>query len=252
MYDVHAHLSFRPLIDKIDEIIENCRSNGIKKIIEIGCHRHSCVTAKTLSNDYEEVFYTIGIHPNDAMDFDEVFIENFFIHKDKKLVGVGETGLDFFESLADKQTQIKVFEKHIELASKYNLPLILHNRDAGIEILDILKANKYSGKALFHCYTGDWDVAKKILDNGYSISFTGIVTYPKKTDHIKEVVQKIPIDSFMIETDCPYLAPQSIRGQINTPVSVIEIARYIADLRNDTFENIQYITSKNADLFFNF
>lgn len=252
MYDIHAHLSFSPLINDIDNIMHNCKFAGIKKIVEIGCHKNSCVTAKRLAQDYEEIFYTVGIHPNDAMDFDMIFVENFLINKDHKLVGIGETGLDFFESPADKNIQIKVFEKHIELAMKYKLPLILHNRDAGIEILDILKVNKYDGMAVFHCYTGDFDIAKKILDAGYYISFTGIVTYPKRTDHIKEVAKKIPIDKMMIETDCPYLAPQSIRGQINTPVSVIEIARYIAVLRNDTFENIENITSKNADVFFNF
>ena len=168
--------------------------------------------------------------------------------RDKKVVAIGETGLDYFKEYSPKETQIKVFKKHIKLAIEVNKPLIVHNREADEDSLAILQELR-AKKAVFHCFSSDLGFARKVWNAGYRTSFTGNITYPNARN-LREVVKECSLNTIMIETDSPYLAPQKYRGQTNEPSYVVEVARQIAELRNMPLDEIAKITTKNAEEFF--
>jgi TatD DNase family protein len=224
---------------------------------------------------YNNVFASVGVHPHDAKDFkdkDLAALESLVKgdstssnndsningsisnnNRNKKVVAVGETGFDYFRNLSPKKDQEKVFISQIELALKYNLPLIVHDRDAHEDILRIL--GSYSSdksknlKAVVHCFSGDTDFALKCLELGLFISFTGVITFPNAKS-LGKTVKEVPIDKIFIETDAPFLAPQEKRGQENYPGFVKYVAYKIAELKNISVAEVAAITSRNAENFF--
>lgn len=252
MLDTHCHLNDKQFDGQVDEIVNNFLQAGVEKAICVGCDAVSNKKAKEIANTYDCVYYTVGIHPDDCETYNEQELENYLKTKDNKLVAVGEIGLDYFHNKENKQKQIEVFEKQIMLANKYKLPIVVHCRDAYGDTLEILKKHapfKYG--AVMHCYSGSLEFAKELLKLSVKFSFTGTVTY-KNAKNVQEVVKNLPADSFFFETDSPYLTLTPYRGQRNEPKRVVEICKFVAELRNENFKKLVEITDNNAKKFFRY
>lgn len=245
--------------------------DGVRYIINVGSSLEGSRKSVEYARQFPDVFASVGIHPHDVEDFgsreirilksliagieeesmDDLSLKIGSGKRFEKVVAVGETGFDFFRNLSPRLSQEKAFRAHIELAIEYDLPLIIHDRDAHEETLDMLKEylpNK-SFRGVVHCFTGDTDFALRCVDLGLYISYTGIITFPNAKG-LQDVVREIPIEKIFIETDSPFLAPQDKRGKENYPGYVKYIAQKIAELKNLTLEEVAAVTSKNAEDFF--
>jgi len=249
--DVHAHL--------IDEVFQNPkdvlgRANffGVEKIICASSNIETSKKSVELANCSEGVFATVGIHPEDACEFDDNSLKELeFLCKNKKVVAIGEIGLDYHYENCDKEQQKDVFLKQIVLADKMSLPIQIHCRDAMEDTMKILKSHKELLKCggIFHCYSGSIEEAKEILKLGFSFSFGGVCTF-KNARRLPEVISLLPIENILLETDCPYLAPEPHRGETNEPKYIPIIAEKIAEIKNMTLEEVARATTKNAKRIF--
>ena len=250
MLDSHCHLNDTQYTNEVDQIVNNFLSAGIEKAICVGCDPTSNKKAKEIANTYNCVYYTVGIHPDDCYKYNEKELEEYLKANDKKLLAVGEIGLDYYHNKDNKEDQIKVFESQINLAKKYSLPIVIHCRDAYGDMLEILKRNApFEHGAVMHCYSGSLEFAKELLKLGVKFSFTGTVTY-KNAKTAQEVVQNLPNDSFFFETDSPYLTPTPYRGKRNEPKYVEEVYKFVADLKGISVKEMEKMADNNAKLFF--
>ena len=250
MIDSHCHLTDIQFEGEVDQIVNNFLSAGVEKVVTIGYDLKSSKKAIELSNEYDCVYCAVGVHPDDCNQFNEQEIDFLLTNRNNKLVAVGEIGLDYYHNKDNKTMQIEVFERQIKLAQKHKLPIVIHCRDAFGDTLEILK--KYAPfefGAVMHCYSGSLEYARELLKLGVKFSFTGTVTY-KNAKNLQEVAKNLPSDSFFFETDCPYLTPTPFRGKRNEPKFVIETAKFVAELRNMSFDELVSITDKNASSFF--
>ncbi len=252
--DTHAHLMFTEDFpaSELPEILKRAREVGVSKIINVGISVGSCVDSLRMAQEYEGFLYaTVGMHPYDShLVNDEIMAEWEKMARENpgKIVAVGECGIDYFRSEAPKEAQKEAFSKHLQLAEKVNLPVIIHNREADEDCLKILET--FPGtRAVFHCFGSSLDFAREVWKRGFYTSFTGIVTYPK-AEELREVVREMPLDLFMVETDCPYLAPQEYRGKRNETSFVVEVVKEIAKVRGMSFEEVARISSENAQRLF--
>ena len=245
MLDTHCHLNDPMFNGEVDQIVNNFLSAGVEKAICVGCCIESSKDVIELAKKYESVYCTIGVHPSDADKYDEQVFEEMLKNKHEKVVAVGEIGLDYYWTKDNKEKQIEVFESQIHLAKKYNMPIVIHCRDAFGDTLEILKKYapfKYG--AVMHCYSGSLEFAREIIKLGLKISFTGTVTY-KNALKVQEVAKNIPLNSFFFETDCPYLTPTPYRGQRNEPMYVKEVfGSFIGNLCQIKIINISQICHK--------
>ena len=247
--DTHCHIQFKPLNKDIEGVMRRANDSGVYKFIVVGCDLTTSEQAVEIAQKYHNTFASIGIHPHDAGTITDPIWEKLKeLTKNRQVIAIGETGLDYFRNLSVKDEQISAFKRHIKLALELDLPLIVHNRDADDESLKILQEHNVK-KAVFHCFGSDVEFARKVWMAGYMTSFTGNITYPKAHD-LHRVVEECPMDAMMVETDCPYLAPQKYRGGTNEPAYVVEVVREIANLKGKKFSEIAQVTSKNADEFF--
>jgi len=213
--DSHCHLDYPHLYNNLDEIIKRADAQQVKKFLTICTTLESFKKIKIIVNKYEKIFGTFGIHPHEAEK--NKFVDSKYIVKiireNNKIIGIGETGLDFYYNHSDRKIQIKSFIEHIHAASKLNLPIIVHSRKAELETLDILKNenSNFKLKILMHCFTGSKDFAKKLLDLNCYISISGIITF-NNSKELSDTVTTIPIEKLLVETDSPYLSPQPLRG----------------------------------------
>ncbi len=254
MIDSHCHLNDLQYKDDLKFVVNNFLSYGIEKAICVGWDYEFSLKAKEIANTYPCVYYSIGVHPDDCANYNEKEIEELIkssiLDKNSKLVAIGEIGLDYFHNEQNKDEQKRVFISQIELAKKYNLPIIIHCRDAYGDTLDILKqCSSYLTKVVFHCYSGSLEYAKVLIKMGIKISFTGTVTY-KNAVNIQNVAKNIPLDSMFFETDSPYLTPVPNRGKRNEPKNVADIIKFVADLRGISADELIAISDKNAKEFF--
>jgi len=252
--DTHAHLMFPEFKKDFEEVLKRAKDTGISKIVNVGCDLKSCQQSLEMGAKYLELFSTLGMHPYEASLVNEDLLNEWrkIIAENKKVVAIGECGLDYFKSTVDHDVQKKAFRLQIKLAQEFDLPLIIHNRDDDHDCLQVLDEMFAKGKkvsVVFHCYGSNLEFAEKLWERGIYTSFTGIVTYPNAKD-VKEVVAKVPMNLFMVETDCPYLAPQAYRGKRNEPSYVTEIVREIAKLKRLSFKDVEYVATKNALEFF--
>ncbi len=275
LVDTHAHLNFAAYKEDSNEVLQRCRELGMK-IINVGSQFSTSERAVKLAQEHPGFLYAaVGLHPVHLfeLEYDEVELpfktrqEEFSpsayekLLQQKNVVAIGETGLDYFHtpkgvSIKEfKNKQKLTFIKEIQLAQKYNLPLILHCRgsrekplDAYQDMLSVIKDCGYY-KAVVHCFVADWQTAKSFLDLGLMISFTGIITFPKTKD-LEEVVKKAPLDRIMAETDAPYLAPQLVRGQRNEPRFVQYVISRIAEIKGGEFDQVNDALTQNAIKFF--
>ena len=252
MIDSHCHLDQEPLLSDIDNVIERSKSAGITKILTICTTLNSFDKIKKLVLKDKIIYGTYGIHPhetkNDIVNSDLIINE---ISNNDKIIGVGETGLDFYYDNSDKETQIKSFETHIKASIELNIPLIIHSRSAENETFDIL--NKYKNddlKILMHCFTGSKKFAENLFDFNAYFSASGIITF-KNSEDLQETFKCIPLDKLLIETDSPYLAPVPNRGKKNEPSFVKYTAEKLANIKEISISKLVETTTSNFNKLFN-
>ena len=252
MIDSHCHLDYEPLLSNLDKVIQRSKDIGIKKILTICTTLNSFIKIKDIVNRDEIIFGTYGIHPhevkNNKVDSKTIINE---ISNNNKIIGIGETGLDFFYNHSEKSDQIKSFEAHIEAALQLKIPLIIHSRKAEKEMLDVFNNYKNKNlKILMHCYTGSKKFAEKLLSLNAYFSASGIITF-KNSKELQETFKFIPLDRLLIETDSPYLAPEPLRGKKNEPSFVIHTAEKLANLKDIPNTELINKTSLNFENLFN-
>lgn len=247
MIDTHAHINTSRFNYDYDTVIEDALANGIEIIIVVGFDTETIKRAVELAEKYENIYATVGWHPVDAKyikEEDWIFIEKMIRHE--KVVAIGECGLDYYWDTSSKEEQIPVFKRHIELAKKYNKPLVIHTRDAIQETYNILKQHDISNcRGVMHCFTGSAEMALKFIDLGLYISLGGPVTF-KNASKPKNVAKVVPLENLLLETDCPYLTPHPHRGKRNEPKYVKLIAEEISRIKNVDFDIVDKTTTQNA------
>ena len=253
MIDSHCHLDHEQINSDLLNVIKRSKDVGIEKLLTISTSFESFKKIKNIITEDEIIFGTIGIHPhetdNNEISIDEI-VKNF--DENPKIIGIGETGLDFYYNNSDKEKQIKSFKKHIEASIKTNSPLIIHSRNAEDETFEIL--NQYHDKKLkilMHCFTGSKNFAERLLKLNAFFSASGIITFKNSLD-LQETFKSLPLDKILIETDSPYLAPVPNRGKKNEPSFLSFTAQKLADIKDLTKQEITKITTNNFNkLFFN-
>ncbi len=249
--DSHCHLTYEPMWNALDETIDRANKDGIKFMLTISTKDESFEQILKIVTNYKSVYGTYGIHPHEAKSHQHIKSIDIIdkINQNKKIIGVGETGLDFYYNHSEKKDQINSFEEHISAAQEKNLPLIVHTRSAEKETLQILEnhSKKKETKILIHCFTGTREFAFKLLDIGAYISASGVVTFNKSQD-LANTFRDIPNEKILVETDAPYLAPVPLRGKPNEPSFIIHTVKFLSKLKNLSFNEFSEITSNN---FFN-
>ena len=243
--DSHCHINFPELNQKIDEVLLNMENNSITHALCVSVTLDKINEILDLTKRYSNIYASVGVHP-DYEDIQEPDIDSLFKHsKNKKVVAIGETGLDYFRLKGDLSWQRDRFRTHIRAAIKSKLPLIIHTRNAQDDTISIMKeegANSATG--VMHCSTESYEMAKQAIDLGFYISFSGIITF-KNAETLRETVKKIPIENILIETDSPYLAPVPNRGKLNEPANVRYVAEKIAELKGIPIEKVAETTTNN-------
>lgn len=251
--DSHCHLSYKNDVSKIDEMLKRATEVGVNKFLNIATHFNEFETIKSISDIYENIYFTLGIHPHESGQTNND-VTNYIRNNlsNQKLLGIGETGLDYYYNHSDKVCQIKSLEIHIELAQEIEKPLIIHMRDAEDDIIHIfskkLKQKKFSG--VIHCFTGSLKFAQEIIEMGFFISASGIITF-KNSDLLRDTFQKIPLTNLLVETDTPYLAPIPNRGKENEPSFIVHTIEKLCEIHSVDFEEMCKITSNNFAKLFN-
>ncbi len=251
--DSHCHLTYEPMFSSIDEIVNRANNDGVKYLLTISTEDKSFKNILNIVKKYDSVYGTYGIHPHEAKKHKEIkskdIMEN--VNKNKKIIGIGESGLDFFYNHSEKKDQISSFLEHIDASQKTNLPLIVHTRSAEEDTFRLLNQAKQINdfKVLIHCFTGTKKFAFKLLDLGAYISASGVVTFKKSKD-LAETFKEIPSNRILVETDSPYLAPEPLRGKSNEPSYITHTVKFLSNLKKISYEKFSDTTTKNFfDLF---
>ena len=252
MIDSHCHLDHEPLVKNIEDVLLRSKKEGISKLLTISTTLNGFPKLLEIINKDEMIFGTFGIHPHetntDQLSKDEIVDK---IKTKDKIIGVGETGLDFYYNNSDKDKQIKSFQNHINAAVELNIPLIVHSRNAEPETYEILKNSDSSLKILMHCFTGSLPFALKLMELNTYFSASGIITFKNSTD-LQNTFKEIPLERLLIETDSPFLSPEPMRGKKNEPSFVRYTLKKLSELKNVDFEKLDRITTDNFNrLFFN-
>lgn len=251
LFDTHAHLNADQYKEDLAEVMVRAQEAGVSNIVVVGFDRLTIKRAMELAEAHDFIYACVGWHPVDAIDMtneDLAWIEELASHP--KVVALGEMGLDYYWDKSPQEIQKEVFRKQIQLAKKVKLPIVIHNRDATADIVEILReegASEVGG--IMHCFSGSVEIAKECLEMNFYISLGGPVTF-KNAKKPKEVALEIPLARLLIETDCPYLTPHPYRGQRNEPSYVKLVAEQIAEIKGLTFEEIARATSDNAKRIF--
>ena len=256
LIDSHCHLP--KSIIKSKEWVENAKDVGVIKLINIGTSIKRSKQAIKMSSEFDNVFNTVAVYPNHEMDLGlpdiRKDLEALLDEKEKnKIVGIGECGFDItnWSEQRSEESQIELFNLHLELADKYKLPIILHNRNGEKHFLDVLNNHKEKQiRGVAHCFSQDIDFANTLIDLNFYISFSALITYPQN-EALREVVKQVPLDKILVETDAPFLVPEHLRGLgPNEPKNVLEVAKKIAEIREIDLDEVASQTTKNAvDLF---
>lgn len=254
LFDSHCHLTDEKFNEDREELIAKLQSEGVEKIVTAGYSLESSKESIKLAREYTFMYTTIGISPNDIPEskeeIDKEIIElKELYNKDKKIMAVGEIGLDYHWNMENKELQKYAFIKQIELANELDLPIQIHTRDAVMDTLEILKNNKVSNGGIFHCCPLNRELVKEGIKLGFYISFAGPITF-KNSRNAEEIIKMVPDDKFLVETDSPYLAPEPKRGTRNDPRNVKYIIEKIAKEKEKTFEEIEDISYVNAKRIF--
>lgn len=245
LIDTHAHIEMKEFDSDRGDVINRARDAGVRYLISVGANMAGSKKAVGLAEKYENVYAAVGIHPHDVTEMDNSTIQTLReLAKSPKVVAIGEIGLDYFKEFSPKELQIVKFRELLSLAKELNKPVIIHDRDAHEDTLRILKEEGIQN-GVVHCFSGDNEFAKEILKLGFYISFTGVITFPK-AEETRSIVDAVPIERMLVETDCPYLAPVPHRGKRNEPAFVREIAKTIAEVKGLSLEDVARITTLNV------
>jgi TatD DNase family protein len=250
--DTHCHLTFEPLVGDVPGVIERSRAAGVTGWITVGTSLEDSRRTIELAGLYEGMYATVGIHPHDAKSADAAALDELKrLGGSEKVVAVGETGLDFHYNFSKQPDQRRVFEAHLDIARELNLPVVVHSRNAFDETMEILERSGRGLKGVvFHCFSGSAEEAKLVLDRGYYVSFTGVVTF-KNAQKTRDAAKIVPLDRLMVETDCPYMSPEPVRSQRpNEPALMVHTAGVLAELKGVKMEDFAQATTQNAVTFF--
>lgn len=249
LIDSHCHLNMPELAARLPQILENMAQADIRQAIAISVDKTSAAEVLALAEQHTNLFASVGVHPEDQNSV-EISLDEFIVAaQHPKVVGIGETGLDYHWCSGDLTWQHARFRTHIQASNHTGLPLIIHTRDAGADTLRLLRENQ-AQQGVIHCFTEDTAFAKAVLDLGFYISFSGIVTF-KNARQIQEACRYVPLDRILVETDAPYLAPVPKRGKPNEPAYVRYTAEFVAQLRGDSITTIEEATTANTYRLFN-
>ncbi|MGD0336655.1 MAG: TatD family hydrolase [Candidatus Omnitrophota bacterium] len=247
--DTHCHLDFPEFDSDREEVIGRCKKNGIDYIINIGSSVSNSEASLLLAKSHDFIYATIGIHPHEADNFKHEWLDS--IRKmagERKVVAIGEIGLDYYKNYSRKDNQLLLFKELVVLAKEFNLPLVIHNRQAEADTLRILR-EVMPAKTVVHCFSGDESFLKECLALGFYISFTCNITY-KKAQGLRDIVKLAPLERMFLETDAPYLPPEGLRGKRNDPLNVKYVAQEVANIKQETIDMVAEVTTVNAKGFF--
>ncbi|HBD62956.1 MAG TPA: hydrolase TatD [Clostridiales bacterium] len=250
--DSHAHLDDERFDEDREELIDSLQENGIEAVLNPGADLKTSRAAVALADKYPFIYAAVGCHPHDSKFMDDDTMNIFReLAKNKKVLGIGEIGLDYYYDNSDRETQKIWFREQIRLAKELDLPYIVHDRDAHEDIIRIMKEEHHSGtRGILHCYSGSVEMAREFMKLGFYISLGGPVTF-KKAKTPRMVAKEVPMEKLLIETDCPYLAPEPFRGKRNDPKLVKYVAEEIAGIREVTVSEIAEKTKENFKRLFN-
>ena len=255
--DAHAHIEIitngAPDAPEVGKVLADAKSVGIDRIVQVGYSAEQSEWGVKLAEHWPNVLAAVALHPNEApvvedLEADLLKIEKLATHP--RVRAIGETGLDFFRTEPALQERQKYsFRRHIELAKKVNKALVIHDRDAHRAVLDLLIEEGAPEKTIFHCYSGDAEMARECIENGYILSFAGTLTF-KNAPALREAVKLVPVDQLLVETDSPFLAPMPHRGSLNTPAQIPTILRFMAEERGDDVDELAAAISDNCERLF--
>ncbi len=243
--DTHCHL-FKEYYEDIDEIIQLAKENQVNRMIVAGCDHQSNEEVLSLLLK-EEIYGAIGIHPEEVEHYKESDLK--FIEENltkQKIVAIGEIGLDYHYGKENKEAQIKLFEKQLELAQEYHIPVVIHSREATLDTIDSLK--KYNVKGVIHSFSGSLETAKIYMKMGFLLGVNGVVTF--RNCNLKDVLKEIDCNNIVLETDSPYLTPVPYRGKRNDPSKVLTIAKFLCELKGISLDELTKITNQNIKRIF--
>ena len=247
--DTHCHLTDPAFADEVDAVIARARAAGVTHIVAVGGGGPIALSeaAADLATRYDFVHATAGIHPHDSSSYDDATEARIAKLLDaKSIVAVGETGLDYYYDHSPRDVQRSALARQLALAARYDVPIVLHCRDAEQDLRAVIEAERSLPlEGVVHCFTGGYDDARWYLDAGLTISFTGILTF-KKADELRDVARRLPLDRLMVETDSPYLAPVPFRGKRNEPAYVAHVASALAELHQTSSDDVARITGATA------
>ena len=249
--DTHAHLFFENFKEDVEDVIARAKENDVDYIVVPATDLKTAREAIALSEKFEQVYATVGIHPHDTKDWNDTLLNEIEeLAKHPKVVAIGEIGLDYYYDFSPQDQQIKAFKSQLDLALKLELPVVIHNRDSDGDMMDIIQSYCGTGlKTQFHCYNGSLDDALEFMKMNHFISFTGNITF-KKSDGLREILKHIDLNHLMLETDSPFMTPVPFRGKRNEPAYVSYVAQQVADVHKISAEEVGRITSLNAFRFF--
>ena len=254
--DSHAHVDGQEFDRDRDQVIDRARNAEVDLILNVGTgdpHSEAFERAIEFGNTYDHIYTAIGTHPHDARHYDDLAEQKTkrLISENPRIIAWGEIGLDFHYNNSPREVQVDVFRRQLRVAKGLDLPVIIHTREAETETIEVLKSEYASAKrrGIFHCFSGSLELAKGALDQGFLISFSGILTF-KKADDLRSIAKYVPLDRVLIETDCPFLSPTPYRGWRNEPAHVVEVARGLGEVHQISVEEIGQITATNFLKFF--
>ncbi len=247
LVDSHCHLDFNDFEEDFEEVLNRAKENGVTTILNAGNNINELEQQLELSEKYPFIYTAVGVHPHNASEYKDIKAEDFIVQtKHKKVVGIGECGLDYYYDYSPKEEQIKVFVEQIKAAQQTGLPLIIHTRDADDDTIDILreeyKKAPFSGE--IHCFSSSKKLADFALSIGFYLSASGIITFNKSND-LRDIFAEVPLDRLLVETDAPFLAPIPMRGRRNEPSFVLHTAEKLAQIKDISLEELAQITSDN-------
>ena len=246
--DTHCHF-YRSYYEDLDDVIDQIKQSKIYRVINNGCDKNSNIEVLESVGKYDLVYGALGIHPESANEYtqeDLDFVEEHI--KDNKIVAIGEIGLDYYWVKDNKDKQKELFEYQLKLAEKYNVPVIIHSREATQDTIDILK--KYNVKGIIHSFSGSYEVAEIYTKMGFLLGINGVITF--KNCNLKDVIDRIDLSNIVLETDSPYLTPVPNRGKRNDPTKVEDIAKFIADLKGISLDELSKVINGNLSKYFDF
>ena len=250
MIDSHAHLTAKQYKKDLDSVLARAREAGVKAVINVGFDVDSSADGVHLAERHPYLFAAVGVHPHDADTVDDHILSYLEeLSANPRVIAIGEIGLDFYRDLSPRRVQEEIFVRQLAIAARVGLPVIIHDRDAHRRVVEVLRAEGASN-GVMHCFSGDLNLARQVLDLGFYISFAGPITYNGRK--AAEVIRKMPRERLLVETDCPYLAPVPFRGKRNEPAYVKYVLERVAELLGAPAAEVEALTDENARRLFNF